>query len=170
MLKVLSKQELQDAMEQSIPAYLTQEKLDEYAITREQEQNLRTLVIGLERLLPTHEHLFNMNKYYDEDCYFTTQDATVENPCGTSACAVGFAPSCGIKMISGEGWVDFAYRVFGGQDIYSDESNSINSFMFAGNWYHEKNQMREAIARIKLVLAGKAPKDFNFTDSYINWE
>ncbi len=164
MLKVLSPEEMQIAMEQSIPALLTAEKRELYFISKEQEQNLRKLVIGLERLLPTHEDKFDMVDFADND--EEAEEGTIEHPCESSACAVGYGPSCGIPfekhLVS---WNYYSAASFGGEN-YNGEY-TINDFMFSSHWDHKKNQMREAIARIKIVLAGEVPEIFDYTESYV---
>ncbi len=167
MLKQLSEPEIRLELEAMLPDLLPQAKLDEYCITREQEQNLRILVVGLERMLPTHEDKFDMSSYAEVNCYDQTRKATLEHPCQTAACAVGYAPSCGIYFDRNEYvcFKQYSEDNFGGVNS-ENEQETINQFMFSGAWGMGQNQMREAIARIKIVLAGKVPEKFNYRGTY----
>ncbi len=166
MLKQLSDKEILLELEASLPPLLSKEKRKEYGITKKQEQNLRKLYVGLQRLFPTHESLFEMDNYHAEGCKEEAQNATMEHPCGTAACAAGYGPSCGIPFRERDlgNFIYYTDNNFGGEGLHPHIS--VADFIFSEVWTNKPNQMAEAIARIGLVLAGKSPKAFTFDDTY----
>jgi len=120
--------------------------------TINQRQNLRTLADYLAQLPKGYEH-FDMAYYY-----------LIREGCGTTACALGHAPSAGIITLENETWEEFSKRVFGiaddDRDIVAGEFTKDWEWLFSENWQYIDNTPHGAAARIFIYLYGGVPKEF----------
>ena len=129
-------------------------------ISSKQRRNLNKLVSFLEALPEDYGGL-RMNRWADNNR--DAAHAAPEHPCGTPACLIGHGPSAGVPLLPSEFgrfefpiWQSYASRAF------ASEQDGL-SFMIGGFW---PNSIPESIARIKLVLAGKIPNSWTYSDRF----
>lgn len=131
-------------------------------ISDKQRRNLITLAKGLLSDLSDDklDIEFNMSVFsrnIDNDDILQTpiiNDAR-RTDCGTSGCAVGWAPYFGIKKKWDESWMDFSRRAFiPMRDIVQWE------WCFSGDWYYVDNSREGAAKRIIYMLQYGVPVDW----------
>ena len=125
-----------------------------------------------DKLITVGEQAFSMRSYrnYENapavkenpDYYSGVEDVN-DPPCGTVACALGWAPSCGgdMKMTEEESnttyWEGYSKRAF---DILI--LSRLWDFLFSGAWTSVDDTPVGAARRIQYVLdGGELPKSFN---------
>lgn len=116
--------------------------------------NFKKLADFLETL---HEDQFNMRIFVgnmslsEEDDYMRTGD----HPCGTVACAAGWAPAAGIlPETTTTYWSDYIRQVFLNGDPRGIAVHPVYDWVFADQWSRVDNTPKGAIARIRWMLAG----------------
>ena len=126
-----------------------------YGLTKKNLSNLQLLHDGLPKQDKLDMGLFAHN---DQDA----KTATKEHPCQTNTCIGGFGPSCGVKIKKHELWYGYCIRAFcGGKS--NDDAETIWHFIFGSDWHDSVEQGQK---RIKMVMDGKIPEDFNYTEVY----
>lgn len=120
--------------------------------TTKQRHNLAKLADYLDAL-PDDYGKFFMGEYYVTDGYMgrsVTQVSkeSLENECGSCACAIGHGPAAGIRRYSDTTWWSYAQRVFGTCDDMTEEGD----YMFGSD---KPNCPKQAAQRIREVLAGE---------------
>lgn len=123
--------------------------LKELGITQKQFNNLLTLAKFLDnkKNLPK-DVTFNMLKHSEDD-----KDKS-QTTCGNVGDAIGFAPFAGIEKLSGESWLEFAYRSF------VDNADQYN-WMFSYSWKYIDNTPKGASKRIMWFLTNGVPENFD---------
>jgi hypothetical protein len=93
--------------------------------------------------------------YYNSE---STRQIPLSNrmECGTTACAAGHGPLCGIKSKRGETWNEYTERVFG-LTFMSPEWH----FCFSSRWDSIDNTIKGASKRLIYFLNHGAPNYFN---------
>ena len=125
-----------------------------------QRENLKKLVRFLEALPEDYDRLRMYQWAYNN---YGAAHATPEHPCGTPACLVGHGPSAGIPFLPDEFgalghpiWRRYARRAF------ASEQDGL-TFMIGNSW---PNSISEGLARIKLMLAGRIPDGWEYSDRF----
>ena len=122
-----------------------------YNLTKKQLENLQLLHDGL----PKQKNL--EMKYYAENAE-GAKTATKEHPCGTTTCIAGFGPSCGVPIKPNEFWFEYTERQF-----HNENDGRVDDFIFYPDW---PNSIEQGQKRIKMVIDGKMPENFDFKDRY----
>ena len=85
--------------------------------------------------------------------------------CGTSGCALGWAPALVARGKKGEHWPRYCERVFG-----VPESCEEWDYMFSGNWRAEENTPKATAKRIMFIVEnGRPPKDWSGQINFGGW-
>lgn len=121
--------------------------------TKTHDNNLAKLASFLDTVDPDK---FEMEYFLigKEGDYMGLEERKKVHNCGTAACAIGWAPTAGIRVSKNdETWNDYSVRVFG----YADGSD-VWEYMFGGEWTSYDNTPGGAAKRIRYVLEnGHAP-------------
>ena len=93
----------------------------------------------------------------------------IKHGCGTSGCALGWAPTLVKRGHKDEDWDDYSLRVFGTCRNYVKTYEW--NYMFSPDWSDKENTPKATAARIMYVVEnGKAPDDWTFYDSRLDVE
>lgn len=94
---------------------------------------------------------------------FLSPAFVIEHNCGTSGCALGWAPSLVAPGRPSELWDDYSERVFG-----VCLRSELWSYMFSEEWEGDQNSPIATAGRIMHVVQnGKPPEDWYFGDAVI---
>lgn len=110
-------------------------------INRKNLQKLATLLAYGD--LP-REVAFGMADYCSAGTIFIT-----EPPCGSSACAIGFAPFAGIRKKSGESFNEYCWRALG---VDAGDDSREFQWCFSSDWTSADNTPTGAAKRIQYLL------------------
>lgn len=118
-------------------------------------KNLLKLAVGL-LSLPKNTDKFNMAIYLESPSLGETCRPTKVVECGTAACAVGWAPTFGIKPKKNEDWEEYSERTLIGEskDVYS---TSEWDWCFSPRWALTDNTSHGAAKRIIWLLLHGLP-------------
>lgn len=111
-------------------------------ISSTQKKNLAKLADYLENL-PAAYPRFNMRYYNSDD---TGVARSVQEDCGSVACAVGHGPDAGFPPLEDESWRNYCTRVF------AKHSGRLWGWCFDGMWSYRDNTAKGAAARIRWAL------------------
>lgn len=114
-------------------------------INRKNLQKLATFLAYGE--LPK-EVKFNMARFCMKDGAILDDEEITRPFCGTSACAVGFAPFAGIRKFKKESFFDFSCRAF----IDNEERDEEWEWCFDAMWRLVDNTPKGAAKRIQYLL------------------
>ena len=117
-------------------------------------KNLLKLAAGL-LSLPKNTEKFDMVTYFVSPKLGDTSLPTKVVECGTAACAVGWAPTFGIKPKKNEDWEEYSYRTLIGASLFisADEWD----WCFHSHWSHTDNTPQGAAKRIIWLLLHGLP-------------
>jgi len=102
----------------------------------------------------------------DDDLLALSPTFKILHNCGTSGCALGWAPALVARGKKGEGWPEYCVRVFG-----VPESCEEWDYMFSGNWRGIENTPKATAKRIMFIVEnGRPPKDWSRQISFGDWE
>lgn len=134
-------------------------KYDYSTVNMENIKILRDYLDGL----PADYSDFDMETFADDEV--RAVKATPKTGCGTAACMVGHGPAAGVAMIDSEwhehgvGWFNYSERVF----IGGTGCSSLWAFAFGGDW---PSDLRQAVARLDLILSKSVPAEWEFGDRF----
>lgn len=151
------------------------------SLTEDNIANLARLA-DLLASLPLHDARFGMSNFglsrHDTSSYGDYPDTTVDHPCGTVACALGWAPSI-LPPRHHETWeqytdrllltsVDITTTVTVPDALFEDDRPSVSGYsiyelawtwLFAGTWARRDDTPHGAAARIRYMLEHGVPSD-----------
>lgn len=95
-----------------------------------------------------------------------TPEFKIQHNCGTSGCALGWAPALVEPGQEGEDWEIYCERVFGVKNTHG--IYGLWDYMFSGDWKGKQNTPEATAGRIMYVVKnGDAPRDWDFDDGVI---
>jgi hypothetical protein len=87
----------------------------------------------------------------------------IEHGCGTSGCALGWAPALVKRGREGEDYPDYSERVF---DLRT--GSATWAFMFMGKWKGANNTPKKTAERIMYVVENGGPPE-SFVKCFLDW-
>jgi hypothetical protein len=132
----------------------------------EQRANLKKLADFL-ATSPLIRGKFHMGWFTNTniDGFVHDPDLFYEHKCGTSACALGWAPyATGIAPYDNVCWVDYGASVLG------SGSDDVYEWLFADNWKRIDNTPDGAAWRINYYLEQGLPPMFTDVNGYPEWD
>ena len=128
--------------------------------TAEQKQNL---ILLRDHLQTVDRDKFDMDWFMldEDDQHISLHHHEAIHNCGSAACAIGYGPAAGVKVIeTDKEWDTYSERVFG----FSCLSDAWN-FMFSGVWTSYDNTPEGAARRINYVIEhGQPPVGWDHED------
>ena len=114
--------------------------------------------------LPEDYESFDMLNFYGPISSKAAQANAPLPSCGTTACAMGHAPSMVTPGLPNEKWIQYSNRVFS-----IDFTEMVWHWLFSGEWWGVDNTLGGAVKRIDYYLAHGLPEGFDLRDIH-EWD